>query len=221
MNGIQDTSILDAMTKRSPLALAVLALLVEAPMHPYSIQRLLKERGKHRVINLGQRATFYKTITRLQRDGLVEVRETVRHHQRPERTVYVATAEGRAVVVAWMREMLSTPRTEFPEFPAAIAYLPLLAPRDALHQLETRQVRLKDALADQKTGLAAAPRGLPRLFLLEEEYIRAITRAELAWVTSVVDDLRTGRITWSPKWLAEIAARFARKDEAPRKRGRT
>ncbi|HXJ83931.1 MAG TPA: PadR family transcriptional regulator [Candidatus Methylomirabilis sp.] len=209
------------MAKRSPLALAVLALLVEAPMHPYLIQRLLKERGKHRVINLGQRATFYKTIIRLQRDGLVAVRETVRHHQRPERTVYVATEEGRAVVVAWMREMLSTPRMEFPEFPAAIAYLPLLAPKDAMRQLETRRTRLQDALAEQKAGLDAAPRGLPRLFLLEEEYLRAITRAELAWVTSVIDDLRAGRVTWSPEWLAEVAARFARKDKEPRKRGHT
>ena len=31
--------------KRSPLALAILALLDEAPMHPYRMQRLIKDRG--------------------------------------------------------------------------------------------------------------------------------------------------------------------------------
>jgi len=42
--------------KRSPLALAVLVLLHEAPMHPYRMQRLIKDRGKDQVINVGQRA---------------------------------------------------------------------------------------------------------------------------------------------------------------------
>ncbi|MEQ1840955.1 MAG: PadR family transcriptional regulator, partial [Verrucomicrobiales bacterium] len=44
--------------KRSPLALAVLTLLREAPMHPYQMQRLIKERGKDQVINVQQRASL-------------------------------------------------------------------------------------------------------------------------------------------------------------------
>ena len=35
--------------KRSPLAFAVLALLIEAPMHPYRMQQLIKSRGKDQV----------------------------------------------------------------------------------------------------------------------------------------------------------------------------
>lgn len=197
------------MAQRSPLALAVLALLVEAPMHPYMMQRLIKERGKDRVIYVGQRATLYKTIERLHRDGLIAIRGSAREAQRPERTVYEVTEEGRKVVLKWTREILAAPRAEFPEFPAAVAYLPLLAPEDALHQLEARQARLVEALAQQQAALAAAPKGLPRLFLLEEEYIRAVTSTELDWVTSVVEDLRAGRISWSAEWLAAMAARFS------------
>lgn len=209
------------MAHRSPLALAVLALLIEAPMHPYLIQQMIKERGKDRVINVGQRASLYKTIDRLVRDGLIAVQETSRAAQRPERTVYAATAAGRKVVVEWMREMLATPRAEFPEFPAAIAYLPLLSPEDALRQLETRSSRLKAALAKQEAVLALAPSGLPRLFLLEEEYLRAITSAELTWINSIVDDLRVGRITWSAEWLAEIVAKFSpTRDEPSQERGK-
>lgn len=178
-------------------------------MHPYMIQRLIKERGKDRVIYVGQRATLYKTIDRLRRDGLIAIRGSAREAQRPERTVYEATAEGRTVVLRWMREILAAPRPEFPEFPAAVAYLALLTPDDALRQLETRELRLIEALAQQQADLAAIPEGLPRLFLLEEEYLRAVTSAELAWVQSVVADLRAGRITWSAEWLAEMAARFS------------
>lgn len=193
--------------RRSPLALAVLALLVEAPMHPYEMQRLIKQRGKDQVINVGQRATLYKTIDRLRRDGLISVRETSREAQRPERTVYQATPDGREVARAWLREMLSAPRKEFPEFPAAIAYLPLLDPGDALDQLEARHARLRDELARCDAELADASETVPRLFLLEGEYLRAVTAAELEWVGALIDDMRADRITWTPEWLAEVAAR--------------
>ena len=36
--------------RRSPLAFAILALLYEEPMHPYRMQRVIKERGKDQVI---------------------------------------------------------------------------------------------------------------------------------------------------------------------------
>ena len=50
------------MTQRSGLALAVLALAAEEPMHPYRMQQLLRERGKDQVVNVGQRSQLYKTI---------------------------------------------------------------------------------------------------------------------------------------------------------------
>jgi DNA-binding PadR family transcriptional regulator len=193
--------------RRSPLALAVLALLVEAPMHPYEMQRLIKQRGKDQVINVGQRATLYKTIDRLHRDGLISVRETTREAQRPERTVYQATTDGREAARAWLREMLSAPRKEFPEFPAAIAYLPLLDPGDALDQLEARRARLRDELARCDAELASASQTVPRLFLLEGEYLRAVAAAELEWVGALIGDMRADRISWTPEWLAQVAAR--------------
>lgn len=211
--------------RRSPLALAVLALLVETPMHPYEMQRLIKQRGKDQVINVGQRATLYKTIDRLHRDGLISVRETSREAQRPERTVYQATTDGREAARAWLREMLSAPRKEFPEFPAAIAYLPLLDPGDALDQLEARRARLRDELAGSDAELASASETVPRLFLLEGEYLRVVATAELEWVCALIDDMRADRITWTPEWLAQVAAgsdrprRVGRPDHSERTEG--
>lgn len=195
--------------RRSPLALAILGLLVEAPMHPYEMQRLIKQRGKDRVINVGQRASLYKTINRLRRDGLIAARESVREALRPERTVYEVTDAGRETVRAWMRDMLCAPRDEFPEFPAALSYLPLLAPDDALGLLEQRRSALSGMLAMLERELASALDTLPRLVLLEEEYRHALLAAELVWVSSLVEDLRSARLTWSAEWLAELTARFS------------
>jgi hypothetical protein len=43
---------------------------------------------------------------------------------------------------------------------------------------------------------------------VESEYLRAVTSAELEWVRGIVEDLRTGRLTWSYEDLAELARHF-------------
>src|SRR4051794_5096005 len=101
--------IMEAMTtKRSPLALAVLALLVYKPLHPYGVQRLLKEWGKENVVNVGQRAGLYKTMERLLAAGLIAVRETGRDQLYPERTVYEITDAGRETAETWIKEVVTT-----------------------------------------------------------------------------------------------------------------
>lgn len=197
------------MTRRSPIALAVLAMLYEAPMHPYLMQRLIKERGKDLVINVAQRASLYQTIQRLTREGLISARQTLRDERRPERTVYEITNAGRTTLFAWMRQVLSAPAIEYPEFPAAVSFLALLPPEDVLKQFEFRAAAIRETLAGLDRGLGEAAQTVPRLFLLEVEYLRAVQSAELVWLEAVIDDLRAGCLTWSEAWLREIAAKFA------------
>jgi DNA-binding PadR family transcriptional regulator len=183
-------------------------MLYEAPMHPYRMQLLIKERGKDEVINVVQRASLYQTIRRLEREGLILARTPIRDDKRPERTVYEITEKGRAVALDWMRQILSTPAKEFPEFPAAVSFLPLLSPDDVSRLLELRAKAIEAELGRIDEGLKQAAE-VPRLFLLEYEYLRATQVTELAWVRGVVEDLRDGRLTWSEAWLRQIAAQFA------------
>ncbi|HEV2661311.1 MAG TPA: PadR family transcriptional regulator [Ktedonobacteraceae bacterium] len=187
--------------KRSPSSLAVLGLLYERPMHPYLMQQLIKERGKEKVINMERRASLYQTISQLQQAGLIRVRETVREERRPERTVYELTDEGSQTLQNWLREALSTPAKEFPEFPAAISFLPLLSMDDVRQQLETRAGTLVGMMRQIEETLRTSSSYVPRLFLLEDEYLLVTLEAELRWVQSLVDDLRTGRLTWNEAWL--------------------
>jgi DNA-binding PadR family transcriptional regulator len=183
-------------------------MLSEAPMHPYRMQRLIKERAKDEVINVTQRASLYQTIQRLVREGLISARQTIREDKRPERTVYEITGRGRAIALEWMREILSKPAMEYPEFPAAISFLPLLSPEDVLDQLEKRAKAIEAEL--RRTGdLLKQAEAVPRLFLLEAEYVRAVQATELSWVKAVVEDLRAGRLNWSEAWIRQIAAELA------------
>jgi DNA-binding PadR family transcriptional regulator len=195
-------------SKRSALGLIVLWQLYEGPKHVYRIQKLLEEQGKARVVNVRSRPTLYQTIERLRRLGLVEVHETVRSERRPERTVYAITDAGREAARTWLRELLATTGGEYPDFIAALSILFGLAPEDARAQLEARVEGLAAELAETEEQFARAPAGLPRLFLLEEEYRRTLLEAELAWLRTLIDDLGSGRLTWSEEWLRELAASF-------------
>ena len=192
----------------SPLGLIVLMQLLQESMHAYRMQKLFEAQSKGRVVNVRSRASLYQTIDRLLRLGLVEVAETVRSEGYPDRVVYAITASGREIAREWLREMLRTTDGEYPEFIAALSVLMGLPPEDAREQLERRAERLATQLADTERGLEGAPPGLPRLFLLEEEYRMAVLEAELAWLRGVIDDLRSGRLDWSEQWLREVAAKF-------------
>ena len=197
--------------RRSPLAVQILQLLDEEPMHAYRMQRLITERRKDRIVNIAQRNSMYQTVDRLLRGELIEVHLTQRTPGRPERTVYRLTRAGRDTLDTWLRTILSTPAREFPEFPVAIAALPSLTPELAIELLEHRTHLLRDELAMADAESAEAQHmGLPRLFFLEDEYLRTITEAELRWVDTVLDDLRTERLTWNREWLAEVAERLTK-----------
>jgi DNA-binding PadR family transcriptional regulator len=188
--------------RSSPLGLAVLSLLHAAPLHPYAMQRLLKQWGKDTVINVGQRANLYKTIKRLDQAGLIQVRQTERDQQYPERTVYELTEAGRGASREWLTDMLARPRNEFPRFPAALSFLMLLSPAEAGAVLAERATALRDQLTALEAELAGLISSLPRVVLVDDEYQRAMLAAELAWVDGIATELTSGAWTWSYEELA-------------------
>ncbi|MEU4198035.1 PadR family transcriptional regulator [Kribbella sp. NPDC026611] len=186
--------------RRSPLALAVLGLLENGPLHPYGIQRLIRQWGKDQVVNVGQRTSLYRMIVRLEEDGLISVSATEQDERYPERTVYHLTDEGRRVCREWLAEILTTPRNEFPEFPAGLSFVMLVPPKTAGELLGQRREALTKRISELQLELRMEVDGkpIPRYALLETEYQVAVLIAEAKWIDSVRHDLRTGKLTWTP-----------------------
>lgn len=179
-------------------------------MHTYRMQQLIKRRGEDELINVTQPNSLYQTISRLERAGLLLAGSVNREPGRPERIVYELTDAGRTTIIEWTRQLLSTPSCEFPEFPVAISVLAVLTPKDAAKQLQKRIAALETQLAHLDSRLTAA-HFLPRLFRLEIEYMQAQTAAELAWVRTIVNDLLSGRLTWSKTWLKKAVKELGQK----------
>src|ERR1700737_2069049 len=140
----------------NPLALAVLALCFEHPMHPYQMAMTLKRRHKHESIKL-RYGTLYTVIEMLISRGLIRPKETSRGGKRPERTVYALTPAGRDLLRNWMRHLLAAPAKEFPRFEAALCLLPVLPPDEAVALLRDRRSRL----AEKLTRMQSEPNAIP------------------------------------------------------------
>ena len=184
------------------LALAVLSYLSQRPMHPYELGRTLRDHGDERSIKFNH-GSLYMVVQQLAKAGFVTELETNRAGQRPERTVYALTDEGRRELRDWLRELVAVPRHEYPHFVAALSLIGALPPSEALQLLRRRL----DALAEQQTEIRALiddslAQGVPGLFLIEEEYRLALLAAESSFVQGFID-----RITdpdrergWGHQW---------------------
>ncbi|MCK9899485.1 PadR family transcriptional regulator [Frankia sp. Cpl3] len=180
------------MTRRrmsNPLALAVLALLNERPMHPYEISTTLRGRRKQDSIKLNF-GSLYTVVEALERAGHITATATVRAGRRPERTIYAITDSGRTELDDWMVELVSTPMKEYTRFEAALSLLPVLPASEVVGLLrERRQRLLEDAEAAKATGRLAKVAGLPHIFRLEGEYVDALRDAELRYVDELITAL--------------------------------
>jgi len=175
--------------------LALLTMLCEGPMHPYEMQRLLRERHKDELLVL-KRGSLYHAINRLLSAKLIDVVETGRDGRRPERTTYRITAEGMQAMTGWLRQMVAVPQREPSEFMAAMSFLVYLKPEDAIPLLEERAQRLENEIAAVSAGMQSLVDRVGRINLIEIEYLLAMRKAEAEWVRALVAEVRSGRLTW-------------------------
>lgn len=184
----------------NPLALAVMVLLYERPMHPYEMAATLRERKKEASIKL-RYGSLYTVIDLLVKAGFIIEKKTTREGNRPERTIYAITKAGEAEMRDWLREILSTPVKEYPQFEAGLSLLPALPPDEASDVLETRLEFLKQDIAQIKTELAQAKNmGLPELFAVESEYELAILQTELQFVEKLIEQIRKDGCGYLQEW---------------------
>jgi DNA-binding PadR family transcriptional regulator len=181
------------------LALAILTLLGERPMHPYEMATNLRERGKADSIKINW-GSLYTVVANLEKHGFIEATHTAREGRRPERTVYRITSDGREELSDWLRELIGTPEKEYPRFAAALSEIGALHPDEVTDLLQRRLTALYADVAAQRASLAHWSKAVPRLFLIESEYELALREAEGAWVRSLLDEITAGSLPGLASW---------------------
>ncbi|MFD4555635.1 PadR family transcriptional regulator [Streptomyces sp. NPDC058469] len=180
----------------NPIVLAVLGLLLEQPSHPHQMLTELRTRSDNHAAAI-TRGTLYNTVAALTEVGWLASQGQERSGNRPERTVYALTQAGTAELVRRLDSQIRNPEREFSQFLGAVTYLGALGPSGAVDALTERAERLRQRTATDEGRLTEVlATGVPRLFVIEAEYALSLARAEMAWIDSVIDDIRTGSLTW-------------------------
>jgi DNA-binding PadR family transcriptional regulator len=184
----------------NPLALAVLACLAERPMHPYEMAATMRTRGQDASIRLNY-GSLYGVVETLLKRGLIEEQEVMREGRRPERTVYRITEDGRAEVDDWLSELLGTVAKEFPQFEAGLSLMAVLRPERVVDLLDQRVTKLQERLSELEALVdAATANGVPRVFLVEMDYERAVVEADCTFTEQLARDIESGRLDGVEFW---------------------
>ncbi|MFE2144645.1 PadR family transcriptional regulator [Streptomyces sp. NPDC059456] len=181
----------------NPLALAVLGLLLEQPMHPHAMATALRGRGMDRAFKLTT-GSLYDTVRALARDGWIDAADTEQVGGRPARTVYRHTREGQQYFIDWLDEIVREPSPEYPKFLSAVGYLGALGRQRAARALRERAAALTARIAEGEGAYRSAreEHGAPRLFVIEAEYAQAMLQAELKWVLRTAEEIEQGTLEW-------------------------
>jgi DNA-binding PadR family transcriptional regulator len=183
----------------NPLALAVLVLLTERPMHPYDIAQTLRRRGKDASLKINY-GSLYTVVQNLQKHGFVAVEDVRREGNRPERTVFGITDAGREEMIAWLSDLLAVPAREYPIFETALSLMGVLHPEDVTALLQDRLTALEVQAAAARGGLQKLTEKVPRLFLVEIEYQLSMLEAQATWVRGLLAELRDGTLDGVQAW---------------------
>jgi DNA-binding PadR family transcriptional regulator len=197
------------------LALAILGLLQEQPMHPYEMASTLRERHKDSSFKVNS-GSLYDTVESMVRQGWIVPAETARDGRRPERTVYALTPSGQGEFVRWVDELIRTPVAEYPRFMAAVSYLGALGPERASDALAERAERLGRRIKEAAEVLAdtVGSGRIPRLFMIEVECAVHAWEAELAWTRRTIAEIRDGSLAWPQVETTEPGWTWAAADRA-------
>jgi DNA-binding PadR family transcriptional regulator len=180
----------------SPLALSVLELLDEEPMHPYEMASRMRTRHHDEFIRLNF-GTLYHTVDVLERKGWIVPVEREKEGRRPERTIYSLTRTGREVLTGTIGELLGRPRREYPHFAAGLMFMHHLEARDAAAHLQGRAASLDAVIAKFESVLRELlAKGVTRLALIEVEHKIAMLDAERKWVRKLEREIVEGKLEW-------------------------
>jgi len=161
--------------------LLILWLLSEQQLHGYRIKKILGEDSLRFWFPI-EAASIYSVLRTLVRGGYVEAVAVEREGQRPERTRYAITADGRR----HLAELLERAWRELPSAADPVA-LALAARSDLADEtvvaalLGERVERLRERLE----RLDELERSAPDVEMVVRQ--RALTHAELGWAEALLD----------------------------------
>jgi DNA-binding PadR family transcriptional regulator len=187
------------MADLTPLAISVLALLTERPMHAYEMYQLLISRQNDRIVKV-RPGSLYHTVERLAGQEYVRAIGTERAGNRPERTTYEITPEGSDALTARVESGIEKYVYEYPLFPVVLSEAHNLDADDAVLRFRRRIEDLDRWLADLDGSIAGArAMKVHEPYWMAGAYVRGQIAAEREWLATTVERIESKDLKWQPR----------------------
>jgi DNA-binding PadR family transcriptional regulator len=187
------------MADLTPLAISVLALLEERPMHAYEMYQLLISRQNDRLVKV-RPGSLYHTVERLARHEYVRATGTERAGNRPERTTYEITPSGSDALAERVESGIEKFAYEYPLFPVMLSEAHNLDADDAVLRFRSRVVDLERWLTEIDQALTSAQeRQVPEVYWMGGDYLRTQLASERDWLVTTIDRIESKDLQWQPR----------------------
>lgn len=194
------------------MRLLILGLLMERERHPYEIRQTIKQRNWNECFKLRDGSLYY-AVDQLREDGQIEAAEVVAipGDNRPDKTIYRITASGRKAFSKLLEDQFKL--TSYPQHPLFLA-MPFVRHGDPgliedliVKQLEACETRISRMKAVLELKGEFLPRGSS---LMIKGFIQ-FGETEKVWLTTLLEEARSGKLFEAHKMTAEQMALFEAK----------
>jgi DNA-binding PadR family transcriptional regulator len=183
----------------TPLAISVLALLKEGPMHAYEMYQLLLKRHSHWLVKV-KPGSLYHTVERLTRQNYVRAVGTERSGNRPERTTYEITPEGDDALTRRVETAVEEYVHEYPLFPVVLSEAHNLEADDAVLRFRRRIADLERWMTEIDGALSGAgARQVPEVYWMGGDYLRTQLASERDWLATTIERIESKDLEWHPR----------------------
>ena len=177
--------------------LIILGLLREKPYYGYELERSMKERYMDEWTQVAF-GSIYHALRQMTQEGLVQPEATERDGNRPSRTVYSVTDEGRREFTRLLREAWQAPATMSPELMRlCILIMHVRTPYEITTHLTRRATTLIKSIEHLRhVGQEVSAKGAPWTAQYIVSYDIGLWQKSLEWIQGLLEEIQSGRITW-------------------------
>jgi DNA-binding PadR family transcriptional regulator len=165
------------------IEMILLGIIKESPTHPYSFEKIIKQKGLDKYIKVGF-STIYSIVNKFENNGWVES-NIVHQEKLVPRKVYSITKEGEQIFKEEMIKSLSQPKNLFTQFESALVFAELLSGDELKEVLSIYEAQLTRLIQEKMREITAVNSGevLKRALLMRS---LSFYQAERKWLREVM-----------------------------------
>jgi len=172
--------------------LVILGLLRERPLYGYEIKQIIEEHmNDWTSIAFG---SIYFALDKLAAEKFVEKVEVEQDNKRPSRSVYQITEKGQSEFSNLLRQEWQNVERQYFSIDICLFFLENLPLEEVTRYLKTRKIALQTALEhiqnhqSEQLKIPEVPRFADAIF----DHSLIHTRAEVAWLTDLLEKIERG-----------------------------